>query len=70
MKARWLKAKDIQVELFSYLEEHATEEQKRNGYDIADFLIQSKPKESILDAMLKKNPNLTLLIEKFNLIEV
>ncbi|KAA6307649.1 hypothetical protein EZS27_040680 [termite gut metagenome] len=70
MKAKQLKAKDIQVELFPYLEEHATEEQKRNGYDIADFLIQSKPKESVLDKILKKNPNLALLIEKFNLTEV
>ncbi|KAA6324208.1 hypothetical protein EZS27_026436 [termite gut metagenome] len=70
MKAKQLKAKDIQVELFSYLEEHATEDQKRNGYDIADFLIQSKPKKSILDAMLKKNSNLSLLIEEFNLTEV
>ncbi|KAA6333480.1 hypothetical protein EZS27_018106 [termite gut metagenome] len=70
MKAKQLKAKDIQVELFSYLEAHATDEQRRNGYDIADFLIRSKPKESVLDAMLKKNPHLALLIEKFNLTEV
>ncbi|KAA6313962.1 hypothetical protein EZS27_035355, partial [termite gut metagenome] len=70
MKAKQLKAKDIQVELFSYMEEYATEEQRRNGYDIADFLIQSTSKESVLNAMLKKNPNLSLLIEEFNLIEV
>jgi hypothetical protein len=70
MKARQLKAKHIQVEVSFYLEEHATDEQRRNGYDIVDFLIQSKPKESVLDRMVKKNPNLALLIEKFNLIEV
>ncbi|KAA6306913.1 hypothetical protein EZS27_041424 [termite gut metagenome] len=52
------------------MEEYATDEQRHNGYDIADFLIQSKPKESILNRMLKKNPHLALLIEKFNLIEV
>jgi hypothetical protein len=69
-KARKLMRLNIQLEMFSYLEEHATDEQRRNGYDIADFLIQSKPKESILDSMVKRNPNLTLLIEKFNLVEV
>lgn len=57
----------IKVELFNYLEENATAEQRQKGYDIADFLLEIKRPEGILQAMIKQNPNLKLLIEELDL---
>ena len=41
--------------------------QIEEGYDIADFLINSSPPQNILQAFLEKNPLLERLIETFNL---
>ncbi len=69
-RASFLKFKGIQIEVSAYLEENATDEQRTSGYDIADFLIQSKPQETLLNAMIKKNPALKILIETLDLVEL
>ena len=49
------------------LEEHATEEQRNLGLDIADFLLMCDTPVSILQDMIQRNPNLQLLIDTFDL---
>ena len=57
----------IEVQLFDYLETNAPESERKEGYDIADYLLQIQPDEAILQAMSRKNPHLKTLIETFGL---
>ena len=57
----------ITAKLFDYLEKNATSEQRKNGFDIADFLLEMKQPQAILQAMIAKNPALNLLIKELNL---
>lgn len=62
-----LKEYGIDVRLFDYLEAHASEDERNEGYDIADYLLKIKLDEAILQAMIKKNPCLGMLIDKLDL---
>lgn len=55
------------VVLSELLEENATEEQRRNGLDIADFLLMCDTPYTILQKMIQRNPNLQILIDKLQL---
>lgn len=57
----------IKVVVFDYLEKNATTEQRENGYDIADFLLEMRRPQAILQHMISKNNILKILIEKFDL---
>lgn len=57
----------IDAKLFDYLERNASEKQKQEGYDIADFLLEKEEPHAILQAMLTRNPALQILIEKLDL---
>ncbi len=54
--------------VFDYLERNATEDQRKNGYDIADFLVQMKPDEAILKMMIAKYPVLGEMVKMFDLV--
>lgn len=58
----------ITVKLFDYLEKNATPEQQKNGFDIADFLLEMKQPQAILQNMIAKNPALKLLIKELGLV--
>lgn len=58
----------ITVKLFDYLEKNATLEQRKNGFDIADFLLEMKQPQAILQGMMAKNPSLNLLIKELGLV--
>ncbi|MDR0745726.1 MAG: DUF6371 domain-containing protein [Mediterranea sp.] len=58
----------ITVKLFDYLEKNATLEQRKNGFDIADFLLEIKQPQAILQSMIAKNPALKLLIKELGLV--
>ena len=58
----------IAVKLFDYLEKNATPEQRKNGFDIADFLLEMKQPQAILQGMIAKNPSLNLLIKELGLV--
>ncbi len=58
-----MKSYGINVQLFDYLEAKATENERKEGYDIADYLLKVRPDEAILQQMIKRNPNLKTLIE-------
>ena len=55
-----MKSIGIDVQLFDYLEANAPPEERKEGYDIADYLLKIKPDEAILQTMIRKNPNLKL----------
>ena len=57
----------IKVQLFDYLETNAPESERKEGYDIADYLLRIQPDEAILQAMSRKNPHLKTLIEMLGL---
>lgn len=67
LKTIRMKEAGIEVKVFDYLEQNATSKQRNEGYDIADFLLQTKPSASILQMMIEKNPTLKILIERFDL---
>lgn len=68
LKANHMKELGYEVEIFDYLERNASAQQRMEGYDIADFLLQVQPEESILQMMTNKNPQLKKLIEHFDLV--
>ena len=55
------------VRISSFLEEHATTEQRINGLDIADFLLMEPTKQMIYHDMCKRNPALALLRDQLQL---
>ncbi len=57
----------IRVKLYDYLEQNATSEQQREGYDIADFLLEGKSPQSVLDSLIVKKPLLRNLIKALDL---
>ena len=62
-----MKSIGIDVQLFDYLEANAPPEERKEGYDIADYLLKIKPDEAILQTLIRQNPNLKLLMEKLRL---
>ena len=57
----------IEVSLFDFMENNATDEERNAGYDIADFLLKAETKESVLSRMIAKNPHLETLISTLDL---
>ena len=57
----------ITVKLFDYLERNATEKERAEGVDIADFLLEMKQPQSILQGMIARNPSLKTLIDSLGL---
>lgn len=50
-----MKSFGIEVKVFDYLETNATENERKERYDIADYLLKVKPDEAILQQMMRKN---------------
>ena len=57
----------IEVSLFDFMENNATDEERKAGYDIADYLLQAETKESVLSRMIDQNPHLETLISTLDL---
>ena len=55
------------VVLSDSLEQCATDEQRKNGPDIADFLLMTDTPQMILDKMIQRNPALQTLIDELGL---
>lgn len=68
MKYEKVKRLNIDVEIFDFLEKRATPEQPKKGYDIVDFLFEAKQPTAILQAMIRRNPALKILIKEFGLV--
>jgi hypothetical protein len=73
VKEVWLKKIPLlssicsKVVLSDSLEQCATDEQRKNGLDIADFLLMVDTPAMILQKMIKRNPNLQTLIDYLHL---
>ena len=57
----------IEVSLFDFMENNATDEERNAGYDIADYLLKVETKESILSRLIAKNLHLETLISTLDL---
>ena len=55
------------VVLSDSLEQYATDEQRKCGLDIADFLLMTDTPAMTLQKMIKRNPNLQTLIDSLHL---
>ena len=55
------------VAVSSMLEDMATDEQRSQGLDIADFLLATPTRRQILCRMIERNPNLRQLIDELDL---
>ena len=64
--AKWM-AQGIDVSVYSFLEQQASEEDKAKGLDIADYLLQQEPRQFLLDHLIKRNTNIKTLIDKLHL---
>lgn len=67
MKAEMLKPICKSVTVSDVLERMATDEQRKAGLDISDFLLLEPTKQQILQRMIERNPVLQLLIDKLQL---
>ena len=59
-----------QVLVSNILEDNATDEQKANGLDIADFLLMTETPQMILQRLIKRHPPLQHLIDCLGLVLV
>jgi len=57
----------IHVQLYDYLERTATDEQRKQGLDIADFLLDIETIEGKLEQMKQTNQSISKLINQFHL---
>ena len=57
----------IKAKLFEQLEQMATDEQRKQGLDIADFLIAEQTPHGILEQMMQRNPALRQLVDALQL---
>lgn len=57
----------INVTLFEKLEQIATDEERVQGLDIADYLIAEQTPHGILEQMMQRNPALRQLVESLQL---
>ena len=57
----------IKASLFEQLEQMATDEQREQGLDIADFLIAEQTPHGILEQMMQRNPALRQLVNALQL---
>lgn len=79
-KASALIQKGMDVHVSTILEKHGSSADRQSGFDIADFFIKEKlfatkvkpvqsPEDKILAQMIKQNPALRTMIERFNLVK-
>lgn len=58
------------VAISSILEDNATDEQKAQGLDIADFLLMTETPQMVLQRLIKRHPPLQHLIDSLGLVLV
>ena len=57
----------IEANIFNFLEDVATDDERTAGLDIADYLLQIEPDQAVLQTMIRKNPMLQKLIDDLQL---
>lgn len=62
-----LKSLGIEANIFNFLEESASDDERTEGYDMADYLLQIGPDQAVLQSMIRRNPYLQTLIDELQL---
>ena len=62
-----LKSLGIEANIFNFLEESASDDERTEGYDMADYLLQIEPDQAVLQSMIRRNPYLQTLIDELQL---
>lgn len=62
-----LKSLGIEANIFNFLEESASDDERTAGLDIADYLLQIEPDQAVLQSMIRRNPYLQTLIDELQL---
>ena len=62
-----LKSLGIEANIFNFLEESASDDERTAGLDIADYLLQIEPDQAVLQVMIRRNPYLQTLIDELQL---
>ena len=62
-----LKSLGIEANIFNFLEESASDDERTAGFDIADYLLQIEPDQAVLQSMIRRNPYLQTLIDELQL---
>lgn len=66
-KAERLRRHGIDTHVFTYLEEHASQSEKEEGLDIADYLLNEHSQAAILRMMIARNPCIKTLMDRLDL---
>lgn len=66
-KLSLLKSLGIEANIFNFLEESASDDERTAGFDIADYLLQIEPDQAVLQSMIRRNPYLQTLIDELQL---
>ena len=66
-KAERLRRHGIDTHVFTYLEEQASQSEKEEGLDIADYLLNEHSQAAILRMMIARNPCIKTLMDKLDL---
>lgn len=69
-KAKEFCAKGFRVNVSHLIETVATETEREDGHDLADFLLKLDPPKSRLQKLIDFNPNIQRLVERFDFVEV
>ena len=62
-----LQSLGIEANIFNFLEESASDDERTEGLDIADYLLQIEPDQAVLQSMIRRNPYLQTLIDELQL---
>lgn len=60
-KLSLLRQLGIKADIFDYLEDVATEAEKTEGLDLADYLLRTETDEAVLQSLLHRHPHLQQL---------
>lgn len=66
-KIPMMQAIGIDVSLFDQLENLANDEERQDGLDIADYLLRMESDQAVLQSMVKRYPQLQMLIDTLDL---
>ena len=66
-KAERLRRHGIDTHVFTYLEKHASQSEKEEGLDIADYLLNEHSQAAILRMMIARNPCIKTLMDRLDL---
>jgi len=68
VKADDLKQNGFKITVSDLLEKFASDQERENGLDLADYLLKLEPPKTNLQKMIEKNPAIQNLIDRFDMV--